>query len=185
MRLANFTFCQYSSRYDRFLSGEHVNIFDASLGNGAVMDLGVYCLHTCCALFGAPKRVHAAGSSLSNGVNAAGSVQLDYGDMQANITFSKVSDDVFPSFIQGERGTLTFDTLNGPAYVRLYRHDKHMEALQYDPEPNNMVYELRAFSRCIRGEESAAPWENQSGIVMGLLDEIRRQLGIDFGRAEQ
>mgnify|MGYP000939961153 FL=1 len=42
IRRATFEFCQYSSRYDRFKAGERPNVFEASLGNGAVMDLAVY-----------------------------------------------------------------------------------------------------------------------------------------------
>ena len=37
-------YCQYSSRYDSYLSGGRPNAFDARLNNAAVADLGVYCL---------------------------------------------------------------------------------------------------------------------------------------------
>ena len=43
--VARINFCQRSSRYDAFMSGEHMNIFDMSLCAGTLMDLGVYCVY--------------------------------------------------------------------------------------------------------------------------------------------
>ena len=43
--MVKIDYCQRSSRYDRFMNGEHVNIFDMSLHAGTLMDLGVYCVY--------------------------------------------------------------------------------------------------------------------------------------------
>ena len=184
IRRATFEFCQYSSRYERFKAGEHVNVFDASLGNAALMDLAVYCLHTCVALFGSPKTIHAGASFLSNGTEAAGTILMDYETMQATITYSKVTDSVFPSLIQGETGTLVFDTLNQPSYVSLNHHDKRVEKLPFVPVKNNMVHELETFCRCVRGKENTEKYDAQSLNVLKIMDEVRRQAGIDFGACE-
>lgn len=50
-----FEFCQYSSRYDRFKDGIIENAFNPALGNAAVSDIGVYCIHSLVRLFGTPK----------------------------------------------------------------------------------------------------------------------------------
>jgi hypothetical protein len=47
-----------------------------------------------------------------------------------------------------------------------------------------MVHELNAFSRLITSGESTAAFDKQSMRVMQLLDEARRQIGIDFGTIE-
>jgi len=184
IRRASFEFCQYSSRYDRFKAGERPNVFCAELGNAALMDLAVYCLHCCVALFGMPVSLHAGASFLSNGTEAAGTILLDYGDMQATVTYSKVTDSVCPSLIQGEDGTLAFDTLNQPSYVKLHHHDRHIEQLPFVPVKNNMVHELSAFSRMVRSGEPTSAYDEQSLRVMQLLDAVRKQTGIDFGECE-
>lgn len=46
IRRASFEFCQYSSRYDRFKDGIIENAFNPALGNAAVSDIGVYCIHS-------------------------------------------------------------------------------------------------------------------------------------------
>ncbi len=186
LRRASFDFCQYSSRYDRFKAGEYVRTFDAALGNAALLDLGVYCLHCCVALFGVPRDIHTRASFLPNGTEAAGTMLLDYGDMQATIAYSKVSQAVVPSFIQGEAGTLTMGTLNQPSFVELCLRGQEPERLPLAPlGPNmNIVYEIETFCRCVRGEATTERWDAQTLAVLSLMDEARAQTGIDFGTSE-
>ena len=183
IRRATFEFCQYSSRYDRFLADERPNVFEASLGNAALMDLAVYCLHVCVALFGEPRKLSAGASFLPNGTEAAGTMLLDYGEQQTTISYSKVTSSVHPSIVQGELGTLVFDTLNQPSYLKMLYRDGRSEEL-FTPVKNNMVHELNAFSRMVASGESTATFDEQSLWVMRLLDEARRQTGIDFGAGE-
>ena len=183
IRRATFEFCQYSSRYDRFLAGERPNVFEASLGNAAMMDLAVYCLHVCVALFGVPQKLTAAASTLPNGTEAAGTMLLDYGDQQTTISYSKVTSSVHPSIVQGELGTLVFDTLNQPSYLRMLWRDGRTEEL-FTPVKTNMVHELNVFSRLVSSGGSTEAFDEQSLRVMRLLDEARRQAGIDFGAEE-
>ena len=185
IRRASFEFCQYSSRYGRFKAGEHVNVFDASLGNAALMDLAVYCIHTCVALFGTPKCIHAGASFLPNGTEAAGTALFDYGTLQAAISWSKVTQSIFPSLIQGEEGTIVFDTLNQPSYVSLHHLGGRVEELPFVPVKNNMVFELETFCRCIRREESPDRFSAQSIKVLKIMDEVRRQTGVNFGACEE
>ena len=184
IRRASFEFCQYSSRYDRFKAGERPNVFDASLGNASLMDLAVYCLHVCVAIFGMPLTLHAGASSLENGTEAAGTMLLDYGGQQTTIAYSKVTNSIFPSLIQGEEGTIVFDTLNQPSYLRFYPRGKETVELPFHPVQNNMVHELNTFARLVETGESIAVFDEQSLRVMNLLDLARKQLGIDFGEGE-
>ena len=49
------SFCQYSSRYDKFKEGIVLNAFRPEFANGAMMDIGVYTLYPLVALFGKPQ----------------------------------------------------------------------------------------------------------------------------------
>ncbi|TNT79303.1 Gfo/Idh/MocA family oxidoreductase, partial [Escherichia coli] len=55
LRKVFFNYCQYSSRYQRYLDGENPNTFNPSFSNGSIMDIGFYCLASAVALFGEPK----------------------------------------------------------------------------------------------------------------------------------
>ena len=60
------SFCQYSSRYDKFRQGIVLNAFNPELSNGAMMDIGVYTVYPMVALFGRPLEVEAQGIVLSS-----------------------------------------------------------------------------------------------------------------------
>ncbi|MEO5831870.1 MAG: Gfo/Idh/MocA family oxidoreductase, partial [Nakamurella sp.] len=62
IRRVSLRYGKRSSRYDQVLAGEQVNIFDPAMAGGALMDLGVYCVHAMVRLFGTPERV--AGASI-------------------------------------------------------------------------------------------------------------------------
>ena len=58
---------RYSSRYDLYLQGKPTNTFDVSLGNGAIMDMGVYNIQLAVFLFGYPNTITATGTILEDG----------------------------------------------------------------------------------------------------------------------
>lgn len=72
LRKAFINYCQYSSRYQRYLDGENPNTFNPAFSNGSIMDIGFYCLASAVALWGEPRAVHATASLLDSGVDARG-----------------------------------------------------------------------------------------------------------------
>lgn len=182
VRRAVIEHCKYSSRYDSFKSGTVQNAFDPALGNAALMDIGVYSVHCAVALFGSPKSIAAQSVFLNNGMEALGCALLEYPAMNASVVYSKVTESVFSSVIEGECGSVTFDRLHMPSEVILYPRGDDAVRLPYTPPKNNMVCLLDAFYRCISGE---APPNGQSLCVLSVMDEMRRQTGIDFGEAER
>lgn len=105
-------FCQYSSRYDKFKEGVVLNAFRPELSNGAMMDIGIYTIYPMVVLFGRPRRISASGILLSSGVDAQGTVDFDYGEMNATVLYSKIANSSLPTEIQGEAGNLTLDRIN-------------------------------------------------------------------------
>lgn len=69
LRKAFINYCQYSSRYQRYLDGENPNTFNPAFSNGSIMDIGFYCLASAVALWGEPRAVHATASLLESGVD--------------------------------------------------------------------------------------------------------------------
>lgn len=109
LRKAFINYCQYSSRYQRYLDGENPNTFNPAFSNGSIMDIGFYCTASAVALWGEPQAVLATASLLDSGVDARGTVVLSYGDFDVTLHHSKVSDSAIPSEIQGEDGALVIE----------------------------------------------------------------------------
>ena len=91
LRRATFEFCQYSSRYDSYREGIVQNAFNPELGNAAVMDIGVYCIHSLVRLFGMPKSIRALSTKLPNGFDGSGIVLMEYDGMSALSSLNGIS----------------------------------------------------------------------------------------------
>ena len=167
LRRATLSYCQYSSRYDKFKAGEILNAFNPALSNGALMDIGVYCVHPAALLFGMPKAVHASCVKLSNGVDGAGSALLEYDGMTAEVLYSKIADGALGSEFQGEAGSLVVDHISVPQELTVH-------------EVQSMRFEIAAFQRIAAGEEPCEEHTRASLIAAQIMDEIRLQCGLHF-----
>ena len=190
------SFCQYSSRYDKFKQGIVLNAFRPELSNGAMMDIGVYTLYPLVLLFGRPKSVSAQGMVLSSGVDGQGSVNLQYDGMNATLLYSKIANSHLPAEIEGEDGNIMIDRIQTPVDVRFYPrqapasgHERQAEAelLGREQPHDEYSYEIKEFidtvfdgrieSRVNTHECSLAPAE--------IIDEVRRQLGVRYPADER
>ncbi len=180
IRRASFEYCQYSSRYDRFKSGEYMRAFDPSYSNAAVMDIGIYPIYVCAMLFGEPKGPLSASSTVfENGMEGGGEAILHYAGMNAVISYSKICDSVTPSVIIGEKGSVTIDKLSSPSKVRLIKRGG-TDVIYSSDKQNNMNYEIEVFKELVSKKETRHKYAAISRISMEVTDGIRRENGIFF-----
>lgn len=176
------SYCQYSSRYDRLKQGEVLNAFKPELSNGAVMDLGVYTIYPMVVLFGRPNKITATGLKLSTGVDGQGAVNFEYDGMNATVLYSKIADSYLPSEIQGEEGTILMDKIDQISRLELRLRDSDTLDLTYPRTKNEYFYEMAEFLDVIESgrTESEINSHENSLIVMEIVDEIRKQLGVVY-----
>ncbi|HBE9078393.1 Gfo/Idh/MocA family oxidoreductase [Serratia fonticola] len=180
LRKAFINYCQYSSRYPRYLAGENPNTFNPHFSNGSIMDIGYYCVASTVALFGAPQSVLASATLLDTGVDAHGSVCLNYGDFDVVISHSKVSNSDIPSEIQGEEGTLVIEKISEAQGVVLTPRGENSQVLTQPQHINTMLYEAQVFAELVEKWQVEHEGLENSLIVASLLTEIRRQTGVVF-----
>lgn len=188
LRRATFEFCQYSSRYDKFREGIVMNAFDPTLGNAAVMDIGVYCIHSLVRLFGMPQEIQAFSTKLSNDFDGSGIVLMKYETMIAEAVYSKISVSVNPSVIQGEDGSILIDYISKPEKICLQLRESARDTLEgagreilpFIPADNNMIYEIQEFIKLINENNIDHKYLQYSLDTIRVIDEIRRQTCIDI-----
>lgn len=180
LRKALFNYCQYSSRYPRYLNGENPNTFDPRWSNGSVMDIGYYCLASAVTLWGEPEKVQAEATLLESGVDAHGVVVLDYGEFDVTILHSKVSDSTLPSEIQGEAGALVIHKISECQQLSFIPRGSDKQDLSQPQHINTMLYEAETFIRLVEQRQIDHPALEVSRITAALLTEIRRQTGVIF-----
>lgn len=180
VRKVFLNYCQYSSRYPRYLAGENPNTFNPAFSNGSIMDIGVYPLNFAVALWGKPNKVCADGLLLPSGVDAHGTVLLSYDGFDVVIWHSKVSNSYLPSEIQGEEGALIIDHLSVGEKVCYQPREGELQNITLAQHDNQMYYEALKFAQLIKLRQIEHSGLQNSLVSSQLLTEIRRQTGVIF-----
>jgi predicted dehydrogenase len=178
LRKAHINYCQYSSRYQKYLDGENPNTFNPYFSNGSVMDIGYYCVAFTVALFGKPLHIQADAVLLASGVDGCGSILLNYGDLSVTIDHSKISHSDLQSEIQGEQGNMLIKHFSECEQVTLVT-ESAMDLTQ-DQHENSMSYEASFFALQINQGKMDLQSIERSKITSAVITEIRRLTGVKF-----
>ena len=176
------SYCQYSSRYDRFKQGQDANVFSPAFSGGSLVDIGVYGVYPMAVLFGMPEDIVSKALLLRGGVDGQGSLICRYRDMEAVIVHSKIADSSLPSEIQGEQGRIVIDRINTIDRARIVWRDGSQEDISSPHQEYDMVYELSAFLDMIEHKqvESIVNSFANSLTTMSIMDAARAQNGIVY-----
>jgi predicted dehydrogenase len=157
---------------------------DPALGGGAVLDLGIYCLHFARFVLGGHDSVVAHGELNDQGVDIDATYTLGYRS-GATAVLRSTTRHATPctATIVGERGTITVASrmhvspgftvaINGEP-ERYHRHDETGQGLRHQ------VFEVH---RCIEQGfiESPRLPHSETLAYAATMDEIRRQLGVRY-----
>lgn len=185
------SYCQYSSRYDKFKDGIILNAFKPELSNGAVMDIGIYTIYPLVALFGRPNKIDAQGVVLHTGVDGQGAVNFSYDGMNATVLYSKIANSALPTEIEGEDGNLLLDKIHITKNVTFIPRKTTSQgkeqsyngvAIGVPLEHSEYYYEIAEFINLVEQGKKESPVNtlDNSLATMEIIDEIRRQLGVHY-----
>lgn len=180
IRRAQFTYCQYSSRYDNFKKEIIENAFNPRLANAAIMDIGVYCVNPALRLFGRPSRVSAESIFMHNNMEAMGTAIFSYPELLVELVYSKITQGYSPSQIQGEDGTLLIDAIEDIRRIELFSRDGSHQVFEIEKRDNNMYYEIADFISIVKSGDTDHPHRLYSLTEMEMIDAIRKSAGITF-----
>ena len=181
VRYASFPFCQYSSRYDKFKRGIIENAFDPTLGNGALMDIGIYPVQLMTALFGQPNAIDGQCIFLPHSIDGCGSMTAVYDDLLCSIRYSKITDGDLACEIQGEHGCIRIDRASRPRTVTCTFRNGAAQTFTTSDDVLDMTFELRDFVQILCGRD-AAPYQQLTALSLAVTDTARQKMGIDFSK---
>ena len=178
IRMMQANFSQYSSRYDRYLSGVVDPSFDPAFLGGALRDINVYNIHFAVGLFDAPRSAKYYPNVGPNGVDTSGVLIMEYDGFSAVCSAAKDSDSPCFVSVQGENGFMRVnDKPNSAADLTVVIRDPEEEA-HYAAEPcHRMTREFRDFARMIDSgdRENTAFYRQKTLEVMKVIKSITEQ----------
>lgn len=182
IRLIQCNYSQYSSRYDKFLSGEVPNIFNPDFSGGALADINIYNLHFVVGLFGKPEIVHYIPNKHPNGIDTSGVAVMKYPNFIAECVGAKDTNSINFVLIQGEKGFIHVKNgANGCHKVILHKHNQEI-VLNNQVEQNRLYYELENFYQIYQAKDFERCYEllAHTQSVMEVYQSLRKSGGIVF-----
>ena len=185
IRSAHIDFSQLSSKYHDLMNGSLPNIFNPACCTGALMDLGVYCAYFAAYLWGMPDSIQAAASFLPTGADSTGTCILRYPDLLVTMSYAKAGQDHAGSQIQGDRGTLTLESVSRLAGIRLWPESGEPQLLwDSDSKAVMMSGEALDFWRYITDPAGTrSEYEENSRLaltVSRMMAAMRADAGVRF-----
>lgn len=180
--IARLDYCQRSSRYDRFIKGEHMNIFDMSLYAGTLMDLGVYCVYAAVDLFGKPNNIKATANFLYNGADGSGAAIFEYDNFSAVLTYSKTGQSSAPTEILGDSGSVIMETAVYYQNAYYLKNGERQKLSDDVTKETLMSYEADAFCNFIEGK-NLSEYDKNSKICFDVhtcMDTIKTEANIVY-----
>ncbi|MED4163581.1 Gfo/Idh/MocA family protein [Halalkalibacterium halodurans] len=182
IKMIQCNYSQYSSRYDRFLSGETPNVFNPAFSGGALMDINVYNIHFVMNLLGPPEAAHYIANQHANGIDTSGVLVLKYPHFISECVGCKDTQSMNFVLIQGEKGYIHVENgANGCRNVKIYLDDQTSE-LNAQTNDNLLYYETRTFYEMYQAKNFEKCYEllTYSHSVMRVMEHARREAGIEF-----
>ena len=180
---ARINYCQRSSRYDAFKSGERMNIFDMSLGAGTLTDLGVYCVYAATDMFGMPNTVKATASYFENGADKSGAAVFGYDGLTAVLSYSKAGQSAVGSEIVGDKGTVKIGSVSQYADISLVKNVKETKLWGCPSRDEIMGDEAIKFADYIENKNTENDYREVSALthtVHTCMDLIKQSADIKY-----
>ena len=182
IRMVQCNFSQYSSKYDKFLKKEHVNVFDLAYSGGALADIGIYNLHFVIGLFGKPNDLHYFANKAENGIDTSGVAILEYDTFKAVCVGCKDSKSKCMAQVQGEKGyayLMSETSRCANLQVMIGNEEENLTLAQNDIA---LYYEVKEFVKIINDQnyDACISKLNYSYDVMDVYEQLRKKAGIIF-----
>lgn len=181
VRMADFNYHQYSSRYNAFKNGETPNVFNPAFSGGALMDLNVYNIHLAMTLFGKPNEVKYM-PLMERNIDISGSALLEYDGFQAVLNASKCAHGSHMCQIVGENGYICIPSgANHMIEFEVYKQDE-VEIIEAMEQDNRLFYECEAIKNIYLSNDLNKCYEllDYSLDVMEVLYDLRMSSPLRF-----
>jgi predicted dehydrogenase len=158
--------------------------WEPSLGGGALLDLGIYPISFAHMVLGKPDSITSSATFTDKGVDASSTAIFNYkSGAQAILTSNMMVSTPCRATICGTLGKIEIDrTFYNPTSMRVIMHDGTTTEYPSDYKGHGLREQAQEFERVVRSGAMNSPilTPDESILIMGSLDEIRRQIGLIY-----
>jgi predicted dehydrogenase len=163
---------------------EH-RLFAPELGGGALLDLGIYPVSFASMVLGTPDVVTARSSTAFTGVDAQTSMILDHvSGAQAVLTTTLLARSPTRAAIVGTDARIEVDTVwyQPSSFTVTGRDEQVLERFEEPRVGHGLRYQAAEVVRCLRAGQTESPVLplDETLSIMRTLDEVRRQIGLEY-----
>lgn len=159
-------------------------LFNAQLGGGALLDIGLYPLFFALECGGPVEDVQANATLLKNGIDLTTSALLRHASGVQTVLFcSFMTTGRNEAIIHGSKGMLRLNTMwHTPTSIDIIPDNGASEHYAFDDEGNGYQYEASEVMKCLTEKKHMSSlWSWDHSIALSTLcDTIREQVGIVY-----
>ncbi|QWT24975.1 Gfo/Idh/MocA family oxidoreductase [Subtercola sp. PAMC28395] len=158
---------------------------DPALGGGALLDLGIYPVSFAIDVLGLPTRILASATTTSTGVDRQTAIILEHGETGRSVLHCAL-DSRGPNVatVIGTEARIEIDdTWYAPTTFRVIDPEGTViESFEHPVVSRGMQYQAVELERLVNAglRESELLPVSESVAIMGVLDEVRRQIGLVY-----
>lgn len=157
-------------------------IFNLDLAGGALLDIGIYPVFLAYAIWGRPEQILASARFHRTGSDLQTSAILKYPHGFANIMCGVQCKSDMVAQIYGPDGHIFLDSRWHEAQGYTLQQGENAQHFSLPTPGNGFTYEIEECQRCVQaGQLESALWSPHDSLeLMGILDEIRDQIGLKY-----
>lgn len=153
------------------------------LGGGALLDLGIYPASFAVDVLGMPSGIRAHASMTPTGVDRQTAMIFDYADGRQAVLHTAL-DTAGPNraAIIGTEGAIEIDRVfyTPTSFTHYDRSWSVVERFEHPVATRGMQFQASELEARVAGQPAAVLPFDESIAIMGLLDEVRRQIGLVY-----
>ena len=159
-------------------------LFNAQLGGGALLDIGIYPLFWSYVVLGVPTSLKASAVFSATGVDAATGMVLTYpGQHFAFLDCTFLARTPCEAYVYGTEGIIkVHPRWHESQALTLERYGEEPQTFRFERSTWGYSYEIEAVGEYLRaGQTESTLWTLDDSLrLMQLLDDVRREIGLRY-----
>lgn len=159
-------------------------LYNLGLGGGSILDIGIYPAFLAYTLLGIPEAIKASGQIYSTGADQTCTMNFDYGKKKSAALHSSILfESNMPARITMSKGYILMQPRwhEAPGLI-VIKAGYEAEHISCPPIGKGFTHEIMECHQCLRaGRIESEFWSHRNSLeLMGILDEVRKQVGVVY-----